>query len=518
MIGRSFPETEGQRLAWSGVVSASMELGDEEDADEAALGLPLLEIYSPVREVWSGEVIAVAEFYAVEDLLVRDLANARRQSWLIVAGVFALCGASLFGIVSAGGRTIASQQTALRDEAEHVRAIAEQNAALRQRAVSASARATAETERRLRQASADLHDGPAQYLGLAALRLDRAVPDSDEGRVRGRGDARGGDDGADRDTGDLARAVAARPRARDAGRRGGAGGRPACPAGRPTRSKSAGRVRPTPRLDLSTRTCAFRFLQEALSNAQSSRRRRAGAHRGRRGARDAANHRPRRRPGLRPDGARAQARRRARPGRPARPRREPRRPYRDRQRARARDRPEPAPARAFEETPHEHPHRDRGRPSDLSRGPRAQHRRKRRVRRGRRGWNRRRGRRAGRRDPAGPRPAGRVDAGQRHRRRGPDRDRPSGRPHRDAHRLRSRPRRDGGDEGRRHRLRAEGRLGDRAARGSARGRGRPGARVAGAGGAGAGGDAGPRRRRATAPGSTTSPSARRTSCAASRAA
>ena len=45
--------------------------------------------------------------------------------------------------------------------------------------MSASARATAETERRLRQASADLHDGPAQYLGLAALRLDRALPDLD---------------------------------------------------------------------------------------------------------------------------------------------------------------------------------------------------------------------------------------------------------------------------------------------------------------------------------------------------
>jgi signal transduction histidine kinase len=176
IVGRTFPPTDGLRRAWGGAVSASMEsLRDAEDATEAALGLPLLEIYSPVREVWSGEVIAVAEFYAVEDLLMRDLAAARRGSWGIIAGVFALCGLTLFGIVRAGGRTIDAQQAQLREEAA-------QNAALRERAVGASARAAAETERRLRQASADLHDGPAQYLGLAALRLDRIVADTDEGR------------------------------------------------------------------------------------------------------------------------------------------------------------------------------------------------------------------------------------------------------------------------------------------------------------------------------------------------
>ena len=29
--------------------------------------MPLLEVYSPIREVWSGEVVAVAEFYEVGD-------------------------------------------------------------------------------------------------------------------------------------------------------------------------------------------------------------------------------------------------------------------------------------------------------------------------------------------------------------------------------------------------------------------------------------------------------------------
>lgn len=53
--------------------------------------------------------------------------------------------------------------------------ISRQNADLRQRAVSASSRATAQTERAIRRIGFDLHDGPAQYLALAALRLDNAL-------------------------------------------------------------------------------------------------------------------------------------------------------------------------------------------------------------------------------------------------------------------------------------------------------------------------------------------------------
>ncbi len=118
IIGTTLPPDAPLQSAWKGTVSARFEdLTDEENAPEAALGLPLLEIYSPIREVWSGEVIAVAEFYAVETTLANDLTAARRQSWLIVAAVFGVCGLALFGIVRAGGQTIAGQQARLRDEA-----------------------------------------------------------------------------------------------------------------------------------------------------------------------------------------------------------------------------------------------------------------------------------------------------------------------------------------------------------------------------------------------------------------
>ena len=101
----------------------------------------------------------------------------------------------------------------LRAQVAESRRIAAQNRELRDRAVDASARATAQAERSLRRVGADLHDGPAQYVALAAMRLD-SIAARDRGRPRrSRDDPRRAADRARRDPRDLARAVAARPRA-----------------------------------------------------------------------------------------------------------------------------------------------------------------------------------------------------------------------------------------------------------------------------------------------------------------
>ena len=267
IIGRTLPPTEGLRRAWQGEIAAEFEgLTDAENAPEAALGLPLLEIYSPVRRAWSGEVIAVAEFYAIEDALASDLAAARLESWLIVAVVFGLCGLALFGIVRAGGRTIEDQQARLRDQVDHSRAIARQNAELRQRAIGASARAAAETERKLRQVGADLHDGPAQYLALAALRLDRALPAAEAGRGEV-GDIRDALNAALSEIRVISRGLSlpdleSKPLAEVVER--------AVEAHRhhADRMVGFGYCGPAdPPVDASVRICAYRFVQEALSNA-----------------------------------------------------------------------------------------------------------------------------------------------------------------------------------------------------------------------------------------------------------
>lgn len=173
LVGRAFEPTPELRRAWAGEVSAEFDdLGDEEDAAEGALGLPLLEIYSPIREVWSGRVIAVAEFYEVNPQLAADLVAARRSAWLFVAVVGLAIGVALYLIVLGGSRTIERQRRDLDARLRELRALSERNRVLRLGVQSAAARSAASTERALRRIGADLHDGPAQYLAFAALRLD----------------------------------------------------------------------------------------------------------------------------------------------------------------------------------------------------------------------------------------------------------------------------------------------------------------------------------------------------------
>ena len=86
--------------------------------------------------------------------------------------MFAASGLALYGIVRAGSNTIERQEAALRAQVAESRRIAALNRDLGERVMRASARATASTERTLRRIGADLHDGPAQYVALAAMRLD----------------------------------------------------------------------------------------------------------------------------------------------------------------------------------------------------------------------------------------------------------------------------------------------------------------------------------------------------------
>ncbi|GHC61422.1 histidine kinase [Gemmobacter tilapiae] len=173
LIGKVFPVDDGLKAAFEGVVSGEIGgLDEPENTTEAALGIPLLEIYSPVREVWSGRIVGVAEFYEVADGLTDDLAKARWRSWGAVALVMLGIGGAMFLIVLQGSRTIDSQRAALTGQMAALRDLADQNLALRLRVQEAAGRASAMNDRALRRAGADLHDGPAQLLGFAALRLD----------------------------------------------------------------------------------------------------------------------------------------------------------------------------------------------------------------------------------------------------------------------------------------------------------------------------------------------------------
>lgn len=179
LIGKTFEPTESLRQAWAGHVTAEFDSLDEaENRTEQAAGMPLLEIYSPIREPWSGEVIAVAEFYEVARELADNLAAARLRSWLVVALVTLGMLGLLSGIVLRGSVIISQQQGALEQRVGELSELLRQNEHLRQRVQAASGRAAMVTERFLRRISADLHDGPAQLLALALLRMDRSSDSS----------------------------------------------------------------------------------------------------------------------------------------------------------------------------------------------------------------------------------------------------------------------------------------------------------------------------------------------------
>lgn len=166
IVGRSFAVTENLTQAWTGEVRADFNaLSDLEDEGEAGLGVPLLEIYSPIRATGTGEIIAIAEFYENATGLERDLIRVRLTSWAAVAMVMAAIWGLLFAIVLRGSRTIDRQFVALSE-------MAARNVSLRLKVQSAAGRFSALNDQALRRIGADLHDGPAQLMGFAALRLD----------------------------------------------------------------------------------------------------------------------------------------------------------------------------------------------------------------------------------------------------------------------------------------------------------------------------------------------------------
>jgi signal transduction histidine kinase len=155
-IGKTLSVNPKLLKALKGKVAAQFgNPNDEADAVASDLHMPLLEIYVPIREAGSANIVAVAQLFADAARLKAELDDARLESWIAVCGVALLQIILLYGIVWRGNKTIESQRAVLVD----------------------ARRASLETsERFLHRIGADLHDGPAQLVGLALLRLDTLRP------------------------------------------------------------------------------------------------------------------------------------------------------------------------------------------------------------------------------------------------------------------------------------------------------------------------------------------------------
>lgn len=176
LIGRSFPVGSDLKAAWEGQVVANIsDLEDAENVQERLQARQLLEIYSPVRAAGRGDVIGVVEFYQRVDDLEGLVLAAQQRSWLIIAAVTFGMYVLLSGFVQRSSDTIVRQQAELRSQVTRLTEVFTQNEELHERVRRAAARNTELNERFLRRVSAELHDGPAQYLGLALLRIDQVA-------------------------------------------------------------------------------------------------------------------------------------------------------------------------------------------------------------------------------------------------------------------------------------------------------------------------------------------------------
>ena len=92
LVGKQFSSTPARNHAFEGNVVASLGLdGDDEDA-ERALRVPILEIYAPVRQTSTNNIIALAETSELAVDLMKEIRTAQYTS-------FAVLGSGAIGLI-----------------------------------------------------------------------------------------------------------------------------------------------------------------------------------------------------------------------------------------------------------------------------------------------------------------------------------------------------------------------------------------------------------------------------------
>lgn len=183
LIGQRFPVDGHLAEAWAGeVVSEMDDLSGEENEWERQFWDRLLELYIPVRERGTENIIAVAEFYLPPRDIDDQVWQARLMAWGLVTLAIVIAGLLLWRVVKRGSDTIQRQELALSRQVDELTDLLKENAELDERVHSAAERTTTLNERSMRRVSSDLHDGPGQMLSLAMLRLDRLRQRSEQGQ------------------------------------------------------------------------------------------------------------------------------------------------------------------------------------------------------------------------------------------------------------------------------------------------------------------------------------------------
>lgn len=172
LIGKSFPIEPGLEQAYSGNIFTEIIKPSQYGSHSELLKWDtLIDAFVPIRHEETDDVMAVAEFFLMTGELNREARLAELHSWFIVSAVFGLAYILLFRIVHNGSNMIDFQRQSLNEKLLMVTALHEQNMQLHEKVRHAAARVTTLNEDFLHRISADLHDGPAQDLGLALMKV-----------------------------------------------------------------------------------------------------------------------------------------------------------------------------------------------------------------------------------------------------------------------------------------------------------------------------------------------------------
>lgn len=143
-----------------------------------AFPIDVLEIFTPLHQVETGEIFAVAELYYSARSVLQQRDRAQGDVWLLV-GISGLAViAALYLLVDRASLTIARQRARLGENLAASRRLTEENRTLRVASEDLRQNANFANEALLAQVGSDIHDGPIQLLTLSILRLSRPKPDA----------------------------------------------------------------------------------------------------------------------------------------------------------------------------------------------------------------------------------------------------------------------------------------------------------------------------------------------------
>jgi signal transduction histidine kinase len=175
-IGQTERGSAGMQLAAQGDVHVELADHTGDWGMLSAAGPNPLRIYAPVHKIGTGQIIAIAGFLEPAKYFEQELQQARRETWLVVGALTLMIFILLYFLACRAAQVMTHQHRSLVDlYGEQVR-LNMQNVELREDLQRARRDGIEINENLLRRIGSDLHDGPAQLLALAMLKLPEVIP------------------------------------------------------------------------------------------------------------------------------------------------------------------------------------------------------------------------------------------------------------------------------------------------------------------------------------------------------